>query len=103
MNIFCPNCSVFIKNIKIFGSIVVSISACHSKEQLAGGRGSIPRQRDITILFFFRVLLGAVVEWWSCGGVGRASAKTGLCVRQFFRVRAIALHGTVKWVLLFFE
>jgi hypothetical protein len=30
----------------IFGSIVVSISACHSKEQLAGGRGSIPRQRD---------------------------------------------------------
>jgi hypothetical protein len=25
---------------------VVSISACHSKEQLAGGRGSIPRQRD---------------------------------------------------------
>jgi hypothetical protein len=30
---------------EIFGSIVVSISACHSKEQLAGGRGSIPRQR----------------------------------------------------------
>jgi hypothetical protein len=41
----------------VFGSIVVSISACHSKEQLAGGRGSIPRQRDIffaiTGQFFF--------------------------------------------------
>jgi hypothetical protein len=67
MNIFCPNCSVFIKNIKIFGSIVVSISACHSKEQLAGGRGSIPRQRDITILFFFPSFIGCcggVVELW---------------------------------------
>jgi hypothetical protein len=34
---------------QFFGSIVVSISACHSKEQLAGGRGSIPRQRDTFI------------------------------------------------------
>jgi hypothetical protein len=40
---------------------VVSISACHSKEQLAGGRGSIPRQRDNTILFF------PSFSWWSGG------------------------------------
>jgi hypothetical protein len=38
----------FIKLV-VFGSIVVSISACHSQEQLAGGRGSIPRQRDILL------------------------------------------------------
>jgi hypothetical protein len=45
----------FIKSPEIFGSIVVSISACHSKEQLAGGRGSIPRQRVPTfcVLFVF--------------------------------------------------
>jgi hypothetical protein len=54
----------FIK--EVFGSIVVSISACHSKEQLAGGRGSIPRQRDNSIIFF-QVLL---VPWWSGGAVG---------------------------------
>jgi hypothetical protein len=42
----------FINQISIFGSIVVSISACHSKEQLAGGRGSIPRQRDTFFLRF---------------------------------------------------
>jgi hypothetical protein len=47
----------------VFGSIVVSISACHSKEQLAGGRGSIPRQRDDT-LSFFRVFPGGGVELW---------------------------------------
>jgi hypothetical protein len=42
----------FINQISIFGSIVVSISACHSQEQLAGGRGSIPRQRDTFFLRF---------------------------------------------------
>jgi hypothetical protein len=41
----------------IFGSIVVSISACHLKEQLAGGRGSIPRQRDVFFLLFGRDFL----------------------------------------------
>jgi hypothetical protein len=44
-----PTSSV-INQPNIFGSIVVSISACHSKEQLAGGRGSIPRQR-VSFLF----------------------------------------------------
>jgi hypothetical protein len=43
---------------KFFSSIVVSISACHSI-QLAGGRGSIPRWRDLSFclfgLFFDRV------------------------------------------------
>jgi hypothetical protein len=50
----------------VFGSIVVSISACHSKEQLAGGRGSIPRQRDDTFLFFssFSRCRGGGVELW---------------------------------------
>ena len=51
---------LFIKN-HIFGSIVVSISACHSKEQLAGGRGSIPRQRDMFLLPFF--VAGSCVRW----------------------------------------
>jgi hypothetical protein len=44
----------FINQPNIFGSIVVSISACHSKDQLAGGRGSIPRQR--VSFFAFLVL-----------------------------------------------
>jgi hypothetical protein len=35
---------------------VVSISACHSKEQLAGGRGSIPRQRDTFLLHLLFLL-----------------------------------------------
>jgi hypothetical protein len=61
-----------IKNVRpsskdVFGSIVVSISACHSKEQLAGGRGSIPRQRDNAILFFSEIFS---VPWWRGGAVG---------------------------------
>jgi hypothetical protein len=42
---------------EIFGSIVVSISACHSKEQLAGGRGSIPRQRVQIFLHLLRFVV----------------------------------------------
>jgi hypothetical protein len=66
----------FINHPRIFGSIVVSISACHSKEQLAGGRGSIPRQRvnDFYPFLLFRhdLWCGAVwggrhrgFFWWS--------------------------------------
>jgi hypothetical protein len=51
-DIYYNKTAPFINQISIFGSIVVSISACHSKEQLAGGRGSIPRQRDTFFLRF---------------------------------------------------
>jgi hypothetical protein len=53
LNILIFNDVPFINHPSIFGSIVVSISACHSKEQLAGGRGSIPRQRDTFVLRLF--------------------------------------------------
>jgi hypothetical protein len=47
------------------------------------------------------------VEGWSCGGAGRASAKTGLCIRQFFFLResdSITWDGEVglafSWMIL---
>jgi hypothetical protein len=60
--------NVYLSSKNVFGSIVVSISACHSKEQLAGGRGSIPRQRDNTILFFSEFV---TVPWWGVELWGR--------------------------------
>jgi hypothetical protein len=46
---------------KFFSSIVVSISACHSI-QLAGGRGSIPRWRDLSFCILNLFLLFFLVN-----------------------------------------
>jgi hypothetical protein len=58
-----------------FGSIVVSISACHSKEQLAGGRGSIPRQRDT--IFFATSVVGVVMVMALIGEMAPATPDAG--------------------------
>jgi hypothetical protein len=89
--------SLFIKNI-FFGSIVVSISACHSKEQLAGGRGSIPRQRVKSTIFFFRLV--GVVVWKEQFFAPRCiSAELDLCSAQYhfalcFPLGLSFLHST---------
>jgi hypothetical protein len=76
----------------VFGSIVVSISACHSKEQLAGGRGSIPRQRDDTVLFALFVRVVVVVCEWRMWGFPASTPLHGCfsrtSVREIIRVSA---------------
>jgi hypothetical protein len=80
LNIFGVLIAPFIKT-AIFGSIVVSISACHSKEQLAGDRGSIPRQRDtlfsLVCKFFFDLRARrARLVWVEAGIVYRPWIRT---------------------------